>query len=182
MDGLVDSALTALGRVVLWSLSVAGDDERLEQEFERIGAALDEVLRSPDAVAALQALLRYLGATHPEMPASKLREIIESVTGERAREVVVTFLDQIEQQGRKEGRAEGRAAILLGLLAKRFGPVPAEAKKRIVSAGDRELQRWALRVLDAASLEEVLGTERDPATPAPRARAQRATPGRRSRT
>ncbi len=182
MDGVLDSALTALGRVVLWSLSVAGDDERLEKEFGRIGAALDEVLRSPDAAAALQALLRYLGATHPEMPASKLREIIENVTGEHAREVVVTFLDQIEQQGRKEGRVEGQAAILLGLLAKRFGPVPAAMKKRIVSAGERELQTWALRVLDAASLEDVLGVERDPATPATRAAARRATSGRRSRT
>ena len=193
MDGLVDSALTALGWVVLWSLSVAGDDERLEKEFGRIGAALDEVLRSPDAVAALQALLRYLGATHPEMPASKLRELIENVTGEQAREVVVTFLDQIEQQGRKEGlaegrakgraegRAEGQAAILLGLLAKRFGPVPAAMKKRIVSAGERDLQTWALRVLDAASIEDVLDVERDPA-PAPRARTRRATSGRRSRT
>ena len=94
----------------------------------------------------------------------------------------MTFLDQIEQQGRKEGRVEGQAAILLGQLAKRFGPVPAAMKKRIVSAGERELQTWALRVLDAASIEEVLGTERDPATPAPRARARRATSGRRSRT
>ncbi len=186
MDGLVESALTSLGWVVLWCLSVAGDDERLEREAGRIGAALDEVLRSPDATAALLALLSYLGATHPEMPASKLRQIIEQVTGEQAREVVVTFLDQIEQQGRKEGRAEGRTeasvTLLLGLLAKRFGPVPQEMKARIVSAGEQQLQRWALRVLDAPSIEDALGVESDPATPAPRSRARRATPGRRSRT
>jgi hypothetical protein len=39
---------------------VAGDDERLEREIARVAKALDEVLSSPDGLAALEALLRYV--------------------------------------------------------------------------------------------------------------------------
>src|SRR6185503_10026131 len=50
--------------------------------------------------------------------------------GPKAREVIVTVLDEIELRGRKkgraEGRAEGRAQALLELLKARFGRVPAK--------------------------------------------------------
>ncbi len=47
VNDLMERALTALGKVALWCLSVADDDERFEREIGRIGKALDEVLRPP---------------------------------------------------------------------------------------------------------------------------------------
>ncbi len=168
LDGLITSALTALGQVVLWCLSVAGDDERMEKEIGRIAGALDEVLAAPDAAAAIAAILRYLGATHPEMPPEKIRKVVENAAGEQAREAIVTFLDQIEEKGRLEGekrgrqkgRQEGRRNALLELLAGRFGEVSKEGKQRVLEADEETLRRWTLRVLDAASIEEVFATRK----------------------
>ena len=57
---------------------------------------------------------------------------------------------------RAEGLAEGRADILLRLLAKRFGAVPAAITRRIRSASASDLDRLIDRILDAESLREVL--------------------------
>jgi predicted transposase YdaD len=165
MDDLVESALTALGRVVLWCLSVAGDDQRLEKDMVHLRGALDEVVLAPDAPAAFAAILRYLRATHPEMPAEKVDAVMRNATGPEAREVVVDIIEEFKDMGRQEGRQEGKqegkqealSSMLLDLLAHRFGPVPADAKKRILEADVKKLRRWALRVLDAASIQEVLG-------------------------
>jgi hypothetical protein len=60
------------------------------------------------------------------------------------------------REGRLEGRLEGEAAFLLRLLARRFGTLPDWATDRIRAADSVTLEEWSLRVLDAATLEEVL--------------------------
>ncbi|MDI1444430.1 Rpn family recombination-promoting nuclease/putative transposase [Polyangium sp. 6x1] len=166
---LVEQALTALGQVVLWCLSVAGDDARFEREIERIGEALDEVLLARDGFAALGVLLRYLAATHERISAEKVGEILESATGSKAREVIMTWLDEIEERGRVEGRVEGRlegrvegrmegqARLLRRLLTVRFGALPASARARIAKADEATLSRWGVRLLTAETLDDVFG-------------------------
>jgi predicted transposase YdaD len=61
-----------------------------------------------------------------------------------------------EQKGRQEGRQEGEAALLLRLLERRFGALPGWARDRIAAADTLALEEWGLRVLDAASLDDVL--------------------------
>jgi hypothetical protein len=165
---LVEKALTALGKVVLWCLSVASDDARLEREITRIAEALDEVLRAPDGPAALEALLRYLVATHKRLSVKKVGRILEKAAGPRAQEVIVTVLDQIERRGRAKGRAEGRAQTLLELLASRFGAVPAKVNARILAADEATLTTWTARLLSASTLHEVIsgGSERPRRPPA----------------
>jgi predicted transposase YdaD len=63
-------------------------------------------------------------------------------------------------EGRAEGRVEGRAAIVLQLLDKRFGPLTPEQEARVRSASEAELRRWTDAVLDARTLQEVLGPDR----------------------
>ena len=58
-------------------------------------------------------------------------------------------------QGRREGRREGRQELLLRQIEKRFGPLPSWVESRLVSLSSPELEDAALRLLDAASLEEV---------------------------
>lgn len=62
-------------------------------------------------------------------------------------------LDELKE----EGRVEGHAQMLLKQLTARFGPVPAETKAQILAAKQPTLDRWALRVLTAPSLQAVLG-------------------------
>jgi hypothetical protein len=45
--------------------------------------------------------------------------------------------------------------MLLRLLQKRFGAVPAATRKRVLAAAIADLDRWAERILDAATLAEV---------------------------
>ncbi|MDI1481560.1 Rpn family recombination-promoting nuclease/putative transposase [Polyangium sp. y55x31] len=161
---LVERALTALGQVVLWCLSVAGDDARFEREIERIGQALDEVLLAKDGLAALGVLLRYLAATHQRIGAERVGEILESATGPEVRDVIITWLDKVEARGRMEGRVEGRtegqARLLRKLLTVRFGALPASARARIAEADEATLSRWGVRLLTAETLDEVFGEVR----------------------
>ncbi|XXX81770.1 Rpn family recombination-promoting nuclease/putative transposase [Sorangium sp. So ce134] len=175
---LVEQALTALGKVVLWCLSVSGDDARLEREVGRVAAALDEVLQAPSGLAALEALLRYLVATHVRFGVRKIGRILEEAAGPRAQEAIVTTLDEIERRGERKGRAQGRAQTLLELLTARFGAVPAEVSERILAANEAALVAWTTRVLTAPTPEDVLVEDgkraASPRRPAARKRARRA--------
>jgi predicted transposase YdaD len=58
-------------------------------------------------------------------------------------------------EGRQEGRQEGEQVLLQKLLTKRFGPLPAEVLEQLACASTEQIEAWADRVLDAASLDEV---------------------------
>jgi len=59
------------------------------------------------------------------------------------------------QLGEERGRQQGEAALLLRLLERRFGAVPASARDRVLAADTVTLEEWGVRMLDAATLEEV---------------------------
>ena len=59
------------------------------------------------------------------------------------------------RKGRQEGRQEGRREVLQRLLARRFGPLPADAAARLAAAAVDELDRWLDRLLGATTLDEV---------------------------
>jgi hypothetical protein len=160
-SGLVKQALTDLGRVVLWCLSVAGDSRRLEAEIGEIVAELNALYAAPNEVDALIALLRYLVATHPRVSAARITKMLETTARRGQKEVEMDVLDVLTREtrvkARAEGRAEGAGRLLLRQLTARFGAVPAEAKARILGATEPTLARWSLRVLTAPTLEAVLG-------------------------
>ncbi|WP_280397163.1 DUF4351 domain-containing protein [Nocardia carnea] len=60
-------------------------------------------------------------------------------------------------EGRAEGRVEGETRMLLRLLAAEFGVLPAETVERVRSADTEELEVWTLRMLTAATIDEVFG-------------------------
>jgi predicted transposase YdaD len=103
----------------------------------------------------------------PEELETELWHDIESIEGER-RVKYVTSLERlaikrgieqgIEQglaRGRMEGRAEGIAVLLARQLNRRFGPLSVTITDRLAKAAPDQLERWAERVLDAATLDDV---------------------------
>src|ERR1700733_9049846 len=88
----------------------------------------------------LDALLRYIAATHQRLKSEQITEMVESTAGPEAQEVIVTRLEEIEVRGRTAGRKEGRkemgAELLLAQLGARFGAVPAEVRARVEAADD----------------------------------------------
>jgi hypothetical protein len=55
-----------------------------------------------------------------------------------------------------ESRADGKATLLRKLLQRRFGAIPKAMATRIAKASSADIDRWAERVLDAATLADVL--------------------------
>jgi predicted transposase YdaD len=95
--------------------------------------------------------LRKLGEIiHEEIAAMPILEDImdHDLLGPKIREGIAI--------GRQEGRQEGRLNVLQRLLERRFGPLSEAAVKRLESLSSDELEAAALRVLDAANIEEVL--------------------------
>ena len=63
-------------------------------------------------------------------------------------------------QGRTEGLVKGRARSLLDVLELRSLPLPAAARRRILSTKDEQLlERWFRRALAAASVEEIFAPD-----------------------
>ena len=66
-------------------------------------------------------------------------------------------LGRERKRGMELGGAEGQRGLILGLLSRRFGPVPDWAVKHLDSLSTAELEPIALRLLDAQSIEDLLG-------------------------
>jgi predicted transposase YdaD len=70
------------------------------------------------------------------------------------------FFEGIYQEGKQEGLLEGRLdgarLLLLDLLEQKFGTVPPAEKQRILNADLRTIQAWTQRVLQSATLLDVL--------------------------
>ena len=68
------------------------------------------------------------------------------------------------EKGRKEGQkigqaigqAEGARSVLQDQLSQKFGELPESVSEQIQQADYSQLQRWAKRVIDAESLEQIL--------------------------
>ncbi len=110
MDRRMEEALTGFGRVVLWAMAVADEDERMQEDLPRMLRLLDDVVSGQDAQAAFGALLRYLFASHERIDRERLRRTIEEVIAPTAGEFVVTEYDRIVEEGRAASRAASRAA------------------------------------------------------------------------
>jgi hypothetical protein len=125
--------------------------------------------------------LRYLSSTHERLGAKRIGNLLKSTAERRQEKVIMDVLDELRQEGREEGREEGehngRVKLLLKQLTARFGPVPAVVKAQVLAAKQPALDRWALRVLTAPSLQAVLGTPKARPTktaPAPARKTTRA--------
>lgn len=67
------------------------------------------------------------------------------------------FLMEIERKGIAKGMAKGMAAVLEKQLEAKFGPLPKWAKGRLVKADEALLDQWSTKVLNASTLEGVIG-------------------------
>ena len=125
------------------------------QRILNLFAVLDWMMRLPDVLE--QALRKDIEAIEGEY---RMRYVtsVERFAIERG---LQQGIEQGMQQGRDEGRQEGRreeAVALVGrLLAKRFGPLDVSVQRRLEQATLEQLDDWAERLLDAPSLEAVLG-------------------------
>ncbi len=65
------------------------------------------------------------------------------------------LLGPVLRKGIKQGRKEGQQDLVRKLVCKRFGEIPDWADEQIAKMSVRRLESFSLKVLDAASLEEM---------------------------
>lgn len=94
----------------------------------------------------------------------KTREEYEKLLAEdpsqEVRIMEMTWADTLEakgvEKGIEKGRLEGMRALLLGMLERRFGPLPDKTRKRLGAIdSSEELSKLGDRVLDARSLDDL---------------------------
>ena len=60
------------------------------------------------------------------------------------------------EEGELKGKLEGKLEILRRLIEKRFGPIPEWAHERLAARSAAELEEVSVRILDVASVEDLL--------------------------
>jgi hypothetical protein len=136
---------------------------------DRIGDNVIAVLgRIGDRRGTVRRILSRIAAEDPGERARALKAFtmlaglrqLEEVIEQEAHQM--PLLDDIMENkvlGRefRRGRHDGELAVLLRQSEKRFGVVPPAVRERLAGMSAEEIESAALRLLDASSIEEVLG-------------------------
>ena len=160
IDAMWTSAVMRLVARFLQFLPGIGLSAMLD-ELERWRALLVQVLRHPRGRDLSAALLSWYLGRDPE-DTTAMRDAMNKIENEEVpmRTMLDAVLDMGEERGRKKSEArgaqQGMQELLRGQLQARFGPLSLEADARLAAADAATLQRWSLRILTAARLDEVL--------------------------
>jgi predicted transposase YdaD len=158
-------------RVSLVTMKYARSEELLEQlvALARRGD-LDALLSTEQGGAWWRRVVRYILAVSESLDLATLAQALTPITGPEMKETMLTYgqkmelelLAKVTKQARetvtKEAREEATRDLLLRLLTRRFGSLPADTVERVRQAGTHELEHWADRILDASSLEDMFAT------------------------
>jgi predicted transposase YdaD len=97
---------------------------------------------------------RFRGLT-----AKELWAMLNLVTPIQETKAYQSIFAEGRDKGRDEGRVEGKAETLKHLLRRRFDTMPAWAVQRIDAASIAQLDAWLDGIIDASSVEALIGTE-----------------------
>lgn len=144
------------------------ENSRTPRDTDLAIGALIDWLQAPEQESLRRAFVIWLKRVHlkgrvadAELVNLNYLQEVRSMLAERWSEWEEQWKREARQQGwqegRQEGRQEGETAMLLRLLAFRFGPVPEPVAKKIRAADADTLLAWCERVLTAGTPEEVVG-------------------------
>jgi len=148
--------MTALVKLVAMCFKHARRGEDFVQILGRWMDVAREVARAPNGLQALAPVMRYILEVNEHVAPETLKALLERDIGPEAKDIVVTAGQQLIEQGRKEGRQQGFQEVLLRLLRQRFGAqVDTQVEQRIMMAPVEQIEIWSMRVLSAATLNEL---------------------------
>ncbi len=158
-EELLARGLSNLGQLVLGALKHGTDHDLNSDFFPMWHTSIRLLLAQRGGSDELRTIMWYLLQVNPAMEQNTLGAIMMESFGPEAEQVVLTagqrMLRDSRLEGRQEGRQEGQVALLLRLLQHRFGELPTMITTRVQAADSEAIDRWAARVLDAKSLDEV---------------------------
>jgi hypothetical protein len=108
-------------------------------------------------------LLSYIRFANPGIDRETIRHLLASLLGRGIEPIMQTFdemaaqhfADEVLERIHDRAVEKGQRAVLLRQLGRRFGALPEAITERVARAGADELDRWADRILDAVSLDDV---------------------------
>ena len=145
-EALRARSMAALPRVVLWAMKNARHVKGFIHWMREWGQLFREVAQAHNGVHSFIILMSYILQVSDATP--QQIEQFSKELGPLASEAYMTGAQILHQ--------EDRRSILVELLEKKFGDVPAPALQRIEQAGPDQLRGWLMRLLEAESVDEVL--------------------------
>jgi hypothetical protein len=152
-DSLRARPMSAVGRIMLWCLKTARDAAALRDGMPSWKALFGEARHGPDGAVTLQYVWTYLLCVHDDRTLQALDAALD-----KEQKKDMSLADLLEKKGIEKGIEKGRRELVQRQLQRRFGPLPDDVVARLQHAGPTDLERWADRVLTAATLAEVLDT------------------------
>ena len=136
-----------------------GKKEVIRQVLAKIARAKGnqrkEALAELMAIAGLRKLGNVIGREVKQMPI--LEDFMDhDFLGPKLRKAHAEGLEQGLEQGLERGLEKGQLGLLLKLVERRFGRVPATVRKRLEALKPVQLERAGLRLLDARRVEDLL--------------------------
>lgn len=105
---------------------------------------------------ALAALTHYLFHTGQD---ERIIDAIATEATPAVRASMTTIAEKLRArghaEGKTEGKTEGKIELILEQLSLRFRKLPKHVVRRVHNGTLPELERWAARLLTAASLDDV---------------------------
>ncbi len=168
-EDLFARALDAISLLTLLGLKHARTDEDLCPRLLSWTWVMDDAARCPGGPEAVKRFFRYLAMVSKRVSRAFVKEeLMPRLDDESAREAGLTLAEQWIEEGREkglkqgieqgieQGLEQGRRDLLHRLLEERFGALPPSAIEQVAAASSGQLDRWAVRLFHAQSLEEAL--------------------------
>ena len=152
---LAKRPITPEGQLVLFALRFGRTPDRLIEELPNIAQVLVTLLHRPSGELVIASFIVYV-KTVGKVRESEVRMALQQTVGNTLAEEIMYAGELQFARGKLEGTADGERKIVLRLLGQRFGKLPADVIARIEAATSSNLEAMALRVLSAATLDEVL--------------------------
>lgn len=100
-------------------------------------------------------ILTYLDKGPIAVNNKVLGETLLRLVPDREERIMGWLTQPYYDKGKAEGRTEGEATILVRLLEKRFGALPAPLRQRIFAADVGSIEAWVEHAFDAPDLQSV---------------------------
>ena len=125
-------------------------------------ALFQQLVRPPGAIDDVGLFQAYVLRT-TEMPFERCRKVFAQILDEEGTTIMQSTADKLMAIARAEGEAigeaigacEGRRQMLREQLLRRFGSIPKRRQTQLGKAGKEALDAWALRLLDAKTIDDV---------------------------
>lgn len=152
-EALRARALDAASQLTLLALKHARSPAQLGERVLAWVDLMNGAARTPGGRELLFLVLRYLVVVNDAIGHDFLcRELAPRLDDPLAKETAMTWGERMLAQGEEIGQRR----LLLRLLERRFGALPAAAIEQVEAAPSEQIEVWALRILDARSLSEAL--------------------------